>query len=321
MAKIELTGVCKIYRKRKLHQIRNSETGEIGGWVENLNNIRGDSWIDKTSIVMDAAVVDDSILENTIAQDFANFENCNITSSRQDSKIVVKDSAELSNTLICDFKTSKVEGCAKIICCEFYGNVKISGNVFAENSILRVEKTEASGSVRIEDSDVICDLLKMTDRSFILDSVISVDKNRHGDSKIYVSENSGFLQSRNVTFCGKAEIRQSSCIRGDNVNINHSFLLCGNSDIFANVNFEGNCKNQYWFENVILQDLSSSEGIDGIEAFELDDYLITAAKKGKYVTLRKTCLSDPVVLRSVADLDKEKIGSKIVYKIVSCFLG
>lgn len=285
--KYEITQYAKdefgtvLFRIRALKDFADVKAGDLGGYVENENNLsqEGKCWIyDKSKVSKEAHVTGNAKI---------------INSSHVSDNAIISDSAYINRSYI--MGNTKVKECARVNSSLVYGSGVIKGNSrvtanisfnglidddviisgsrvnISGNDIQIRDNARITGDVRIEDNVLVRGNALIKDRAFL-----SGDCNLYGNCEIsddvtingfsVVKDNAIIKGSSklcgNIRVCDNATIMDNAIIY-DNVEISDSAVIRGNSQISGNAKVCGNAKvfgNAKVNDQALITDFSQVKG-------------------------------------------------------------
>ena len=163
----EFTGEIKEYQDRMLHRIRakiemdfsdgtHVSIGEIGGWIEDEDNLQDMAWVGDSAMVYDLAIVRDSALvrDSAVVRDSALVYDSAIVC---DSALVCGFARVYDSAIVCDsariYDSASIRGSAMIGgSAEIYGLAIVRDLVVINGSAQVCDEARVYGSVIIRDN-------------------------------------------------------------------------------------------------------------------------------------------------------------------------
>ena len=279
MKKFELTNNKKMVKDKVVYQIKalkdfaNIKKGELGGWVESIDNLSqfGQCWIYKDSVVLGKSVVSGcaTVDGDITVEDSYISDNAHISSNGKISECYIYGNTKIKNSNI-----------------RLSNNVKIHGNTFISktnfeafdsseifNTVFQNGKIRISGGAKIIKSSICCDasifgklVLNNMDAQDAKSIVIEIDVfnivSKKFTSKISdVKIKGDFYDTASNSYIKKCTI-EDVVLNGKNVSINGNkgTVRLNKVNIFSNTKI----KNGVYICNAIIDESKDGKAvIDG----------------------------------------------------------
>ena len=184
--KYEFTDNTKEVDGHTLHQIKalkafgDVEKGELGGWVENYNNLSqlGIAWVYGDALVYDNAKIyhDASVYDNAQIYDSAMvYDNAQVFGNAK----IYNDVHVYDNVWVYDNAT--IYGNAR-----FYDNAKVYGNALVNDSVCLFDNAQVYGDASVCGNVIVRDIAKVYGDSDIQGNIFIRENDEIKDNKSYI---------------------------------------------------------------------------------------------------------------------------------------